>query len=176
MSILQMPLSPDAESRIVALFNEGAEFEQKSQIASAEDCYKHVLRLDPRHCAALVNMGTIHYNRKEFVRATNLYRKATKFAPDYALAWFNLGNALDETASPGSIQAYETALKLDPKYPDAHYNLALALAKSKEPRKAIKHWRIYVQLDSAGPWANHARSAIRRTIERDCLQIVWRAA
>ena len=52
-----------------------------------------------------------------------------------------------------AIQTYSTALQLAPTYADAHYNLALAYEKIKEPRKALKHWRAYVKLDTVGPWA-----------------------
>lgn len=175
-SILQMPLSPADESRIVALFGEGVVFEENSQLTEAEDCYKRVLQLDPRHCSTLVNLGTICYNRKDYGRAVTLYRQATKIAPDYALAFFNLGNALDETAGTGAITAYETALKIEPLYADAHYNLALALEQQGHPRRAIKHWRTYLKRDAAGPFADHARKMIRKTLANDCLSIVWRAA
>jgi tetratricopeptide (TPR) repeat protein len=65
-----------------------------------------------------------------------------------------------------------TALQLAPTYADAHYNLALAYEKLKEPRKALKHWQAYVKLDSAGPWAVHARAQIKRILKADSLKLV----
>lgn len=154
------------------LFEQAVELEASGEIVGATFIYEQILSKDAR---AAVNLGTICFNRKEFGRAVTLYRQATKIAPDYALAWFDLGNALDETGEfAKAITACQTAICLEPQYADAHYNLALAHEHQKEPRKAIKHWRTYVKLDAAGPWADHARRAIRKTIEADCLSIVWR--
>ena len=62
--------------------------------------------------------------------------------PRYALAYFDLGNVLDETGRvQEAIQTYKTALQLAPTYADAHYNLALAYEKLKQPRKALPHWQ-----------------------------------
>jgi Tetratricopeptide repeat len=65
-------------------------------------------------------------------------------------------------------------LMLAPTYADAHYNLALAYEKLKQPRRALRHWRAYVQLDSSGPWSSHARNQIRRILDADVLKIVHR--
>jgi tetratricopeptide (TPR) repeat protein len=95
----------------------------------------------------------------------------------YALAYFDLGNVLDETGRVNeAIQTYATALQLAPTYADAHYNLALAYEKMKEPRKALKHWRAYTRLDTTGPWAVHARNQIKRILQSDGLKLVWGAS
>ena len=93
--------------------------------------------------------------------------------PRYALAYFDLGNVLDETGRvQEAIQTYKTALQLAPTYADAHYNLALAFEKIREPRKALKHWQAYVKLDATGPWSVHARSQIQRILQADGLRLV----
>ena len=63
-------------------------------------------------------------------------------------------------------------MQLAPTYADAHYNLALAYEKIKEPRKALKHWRAYVKLDTIGPWAVHARNQIQRILQADGLKLI----
>jgi tetratricopeptide (TPR) repeat protein len=156
------------------LFNAAIELEQNGEIDQAMMLYEAIRSTDAR---AALNLGTIHYRLEEFERAEQLYRQATELAPDYALAWFNLGNALDELKQPAlALKAYETSIKMDPRYADAHYNLALALYTTGEPRRAIRHWRAYVLLDPTSLWSDHARTAIRKTIEADHLMIVWRAA
>ena len=103
------------------------------------------------------------------------YRAAIEIDPRYALAYFDLGNVLDETGRvAAAIQAYNTALQLAPTYGDAHYNLALAYEKVREPRKALKHWRAYVKLDTSGPWAVHARNQIQRILQADGLKLVYK--
>ena len=135
--------------------------------------YQRVLELDPDHAAANINLGTLHYNRQEYALAEKHYRRAIEIDPRYALAYFDLGNVLDETGRVAeAIQTYTTALQLAPTYADAHYNLALAYEKLKEPRKALKHWRAYVKLDTAGPWSVHARNQIQRILQADGLKLV----
>ena len=94
--------------------------------------------------------------------------------PRYSLAYFDLGNVLDETGRvQEAIQTYKTALQLAPTYADAHYNLALAFEKIREPRKALKHWQSYVKLDTSGPWSVHARTQIQRILQADGLKLVY---
>ena len=101
-------------------------------------------------------------------RAEELYRRATEADPGYVLAYFDLGNVLDELERlDESIAAYLKAVTLSPRYADAHYNLALAYERTGEHRPALRHWRAYVKLDNRGPWADHARGQIRKLLSRE---------
>ena len=73
--------------------------------AEAIDSYKKCVDLDPTHAAAYINLGTLFYNRHDYVQAEHFYRKAIEVDPRYALAYFDLGNVLDETGRlPDAIQ------------------------------------------------------------------------
>ncbi|MFC6644926.1 tetratricopeptide repeat protein [Granulicella cerasi] len=149
--------------------------EQPATLAEAKALYKEILAADPAHAAAAINLGTIHYNERDFLGAERLYRQATEADSEYALAFFDLGNVLDEMQKlPEAIKAYERALALVPQYADAHYNLALAFERLQEPRRALKHWTAYAQLDPQGPWASHARSQAKRILGGERLAIVSR--
>lgn len=161
---------------VAELFARGIALEEEPATQTeAIEAYEKVLAMEPQHAAAHINLGTIFYNRQDFTQAEQHYRAAIEADPRYALAYFDLGNVLDETGRvPEAIKAYSTALTLAPTYGDAHYNLALAYEKMKQPRQALKHWRAYVRLDSAGPWSVHARNQIRRILTSDALKIVYR--
>lgn len=149
--------------------------EAPGTVAQATELYGQILRLRPTHAPALINLGTIRYNRREYREAEALYRRATEADPEYALAFFDLGNVLDEMQRLGeATAAYERAVKLVPRYADAHYNLALALERQGQRRRALRHWMQYVRLDPAGPWCAHARGQARKILSGEKLLIVSR--
>ncbi|MGA8429124.1 MAG: tetratricopeptide repeat protein [Candidatus Sulfotelmatobacter sp.] len=162
------------EDEVADWFARGIALEEDPNLhGEAIAAYLRVLEIDPKHAAAHINLGTLYYNRQDFVLAEKHYRDALAADPRYALAYFDLGNVLDETGRvQEAIQTYKTALQLAPTYADAHYNLALAYEKLREPRKALKHWQSYIKLDTTGPWSMHARSQIQRILQADGLRLV----
>lgn len=162
------------QNQMNALFLEGVRCEEQGKLAEAALLYEQMLELGD-HAPAAINLGTILYNQHEFLRAEQLYRRATEISPDYALAFFDLGNALDELQRlPEAVEAYRMAIRLAPGYADAHYNLALAYERCNERRRALRHWKAYAKLDPVGPWANHARLQARKILDREGLSIAWR--
>jgi tetratricopeptide (TPR) repeat protein len=150
--------------------------EDPATIPQAAEMYRRILAIRPGYAAAAINLGTIHYNLREFAMAEQLYRRATEADPDYALAFFDLGNVLDELKRlSDAIAAYQRAIALVPQYADAHYNLALALERQGYRRRALRHWLTYVRLDPVGPWANHAKAQAKKILSTERLSIVSRA-
>jgi tetratricopeptide (TPR) repeat protein len=149
--------------------------ENRDTVPQAVELYRRILAVRPNHAAAAINLGTIHYNLREYGLAEQHYRRATEADPEYALAFFDLGNVLDELKRlPDAVAAYQRAIALVPQYADAHYNLALAYERVKEPRRALRHWMAYVKLDPSGPWASHARTQAKRILGSERLAIVSR--
>jgi tetratricopeptide (TPR) repeat protein len=150
--------------------------EERSTLPEAAGMYRKILALRPEYAAAAINLGTIHYNLREFEMAEQLYRRATEADPEYALAFFDLGNVLDELKRlPDAIAAYQRAIALVPQYADAHYNLALAYERQGHRRRALRHWLTYVRLDPVGPWANHAKAQAKKILSTERLSIVSRS-
>jgi tetratricopeptide (TPR) repeat protein len=172
-----LPMRPEKSDPDVAeLFSRGITLEEDPQKHSeAIAIYLRVIEREPTHAAAHINVGTLYYNRQEYGLAEKHYRAAIEADSRYALAYFDLGNVLDETGRvQEAIQTYTTALQLAPTYADAHYNLALAYEKMKQPRRALPHWRSYIKLDTASPWAIHARNQIQRILQSEGLKVVYR--
>ena len=169
--------SAQKDAWISEMFVEAVRCEEASKTREAVSLYESILGREPRHAPSAINLGTIFYNQGEFLMAERMYRQAVDADPNYALAFFDLGNVLDELQRlPEAVEAYLTAIRLVPKYADAHYNLALAWERLNERRKALKHWEVYLKLDPAGPWANHARGQAKKILDREKLTVVWRGA
>ena len=165
-----------AAAQLQEMFVRAVQMEEgASTLAQAIALYEQMLELKPNHAPACINLGTIRYNQRDFVRAEQMYRQATEADPEYALAFFDLGNVLDEMQRlPEAIKAYGRAIAIVPQYADAHYNLALAYERLEERRRALRHWLAYLQLDPIGPWAAHARQQTRSILAAEKLTIVTR--
>ncbi len=95
------------ESRVQGLFFEAVRMEERGKTQEAVALYESILELDSAHAPACINLGTIQYNQRHFIEAESLYRRATEADPKYALAFFDLGNVLDELQRlPEAIEAY----------------------------------------------------------------------
>jgi tetratricopeptide (TPR) repeat protein len=150
--------------------------ENPATVRAAAEIYESILAVRPEHAPALINLGTIHYNLREYREAERLYRRATLADSSYALAFFDLGNVLDEMQHlDEAAEAYQKAVALVPQYADAHYNLALAYERQGHRRKALRHWLMYVRLDPAGPWSSHAKEQARKILNAEKLSIVSRS-
>ncbi len=163
--VLPLASRPERDQQASMRFTEAVRAEEAGRFQAAFEGYEAVLALTPGHAAAAINLGTLYYSRRDYTRAEHFYRMATESDPGYALAFFDLGNVLDELKRLGeAIEAYRRALDLQPRYADAHYNLALALERHGQRRSALQHWTAYLRLDATGPWAQHARAQLRKTL------------
>jgi len=163
-------------AQVQEMFVQAVQLEENpATLAEAVAVYEAILLEKQDHAPACINLGTIHYNQREFEKAESLYRRATEADPEYALAFFDLGNVLDEMHRlEEAIAAYAQAIALVPQYADAHYNLALAFERQGERRRALRHWMAYLRLDPVGPWAAHAKGQARKILAMDTLRIVSR--
>ena len=122
------------------------------------EAYEKAIELDPASAGALVNLGTIYFNTRNFTMAERYYTLATETDPEYALAHFDLGNLCDECGDRGrALEHYLAALRISPNYADAHYNIALLYQGARQNMKAVRHWMAYLKLDPSSEWAGIAR-------------------
>jgi tetratricopeptide (TPR) repeat protein len=145
-------------------FQRGLELEQTGALAEEiVEAYQKAIELDPKAAGAMVNLGTLHFNARQWREAERYYRQALEADPDYPLAHFDLANLYDERGDRAkAMEHYNAALKISPNYADAHYNLALLYQGSNQPMKAVRHWTTYLKLDPASQWANIARRELSK--------------
>ncbi len=130
------------------------------------EAYEKAIELDPASAGALVNLGTIYFNTRNFTMAEQYYTLATETDPEYALAHFDLGNLCDECGDRGrALEHYLAALRISPNYADAHYNVALLYQGARQNMKAVRHWMAYLKLDPSSEWATIARRELDKLRE-----------
>jgi tetratricopeptide (TPR) repeat protein len=130
------------------------------------EAYEKAIELDPGSAGALVNLGTIYFNTRDFTMAERYYTLATETDPEYALAHFDLGNLCDECGDRArALEHYLAALRISPNYADAHYNIALLYQGARQNMKAVRHWMAYLKLDPSSEWAGIARRELDKLRE-----------
>ena len=148
-------------------FQRGLDLEATGAPApQAIEAYCKAIELDPAAAGALVNLGTIYFNARDFSLAERYYVLATEADPQYALAHFDLGNLCDERGDRArALEYYLAALRIAPNYADAHYNIALLYQGAQQPMKAVRHWTAYLKLDPSSEWATIARRELAKLRE-----------
>ena len=148
-------------------FQRGLDLEATGAPApQAIEAYRKAIELDPVAAGALVNLGTIYFNARDFSLAERYYVLATEADPEYALAHFDLGNLCDERGDRvRALEYYLAALRIAPNYADAHYNIALLYQGAQQPMKAVRHWTAYLKLDPSSEWATIARRELSKLRE-----------
>lgn len=145
-------------------FEKGLELEQTgAPMEKIVEAYQQAAKIDPGSAGALVNLGTVYFNARDWREAERHYRRALEVDPEYALAHFNLGNLFDERGDKTTaLSHYTAALRIHPNYADAHYNVALLLQSTGQPLKAVRHWKLYLKLDPNSSWAAIARRELAK--------------
>jgi tetratricopeptide (TPR) repeat protein len=153
-------------------FEKGLDLEQTG--APSEEviaAYQKAAEIDPTSAGALVNLGTVYFNSRDWRQAEQFYRKAVDVDPEYALAHFNLGNLYDERGDrTAALNHYMAAIAIHPRYADAHYNIALLHQSMGQPLKAVRHWKAYLTMDPGSAWAAIARRELAKIKEAAILR------
>jgi tetratricopeptide (TPR) repeat protein len=153
-------------------FEKGLDLEQTgAPVEEVIAAYHKASEIDPTSAGALVNLGTLYFNAKDWKQAERYYRKAVEVDPEYALAHFNLGNLYDERGDrAAALNHYVAAIRIHPRYADAHYNIALLYQSVGQPLRAVRHWKAYLTMDPSSAWAGIARRELARIKEAAILR------
>jgi len=115
------------------------------QLGDPKDALAPLARLlagNPGNVPARLALGQAQLALGRTDEAVGTYRAVAALAPNNALAWFDLGNALagravkDQAAFADAKRAYERALNLSPRHADAYLNLAALYATRRDPAQA----------------------------------------
>lgn len=161
--VLRRPLDPASRRSAYEHYLEGCRFDEEPQtMERAADAYMAALRLDPALSCAITNLGNLRYRQERFEEAERLYRSAVAIDSEQPEAHYNLGFLELERDRPSVAFPYlERAVELDPGFADAHFNLASAYEATDRTDDAKRHFRLYLELEPTGTWADTAREKLR---------------
>jgi tetratricopeptide (TPR) repeat protein len=145
-----------------ALFAGARAAEEQGDLATAEQLYRRLTKLDRNDPVAPFNLGNVLRSMGRTVEVESAYRAAVRADPNYACAWYNLADMLDDQGrAKEAIECLTRALDADPDYVDAMFNMALLLQRMERHAEAARMWKNYLQLDDSSPWAARAKRALK---------------
>lgn len=145
-----------------ALFAKARGAEEQGDLATAEQLYRRLMKVDRNDPVAPFNLGNVLRSMGRTVEVESAYRAAVKADPKYAPAWYNLADLLDDQGrAKEAIECLSRALDGDPSYVDAMFNMGLLLQRLERHAEAAAMWKRYLALDDDSPWAARARRALK---------------
>ncbi len=128
-------------------FATAVEHHQSGRLQAAEQHYRQVLALDPRHAPAWNLLGVVQAQLSQWPAAVDCFRRAIAIDATDAHAHCSLADALKQLGDLAqAIASYRRALALNDALPQAHYNLGVALEESGRRDEAIACYRRAIQL------------------------------
>ena len=167
-------------------FNEGCRLSEEAAFESAVNAFRNCLTLLATDHAMLRDSAQLSLDEQmvgypdpadvHFHLADALYRMgktdaaieryhcAIEFAPDFIEAWTQLGclQAEREHWLPAE-EALRTAIAIHDANPDALLHYAQLLEQTQRSAEALHYWQKYLEYDSRGPWADHARKKLEES-------------
>jgi cytochrome c-type biogenesis protein CcmH len=121
---------------------------------------------DPKDIEALQALAWSRFEGGQYDQAADVYRKATKIAPQRASLWSSLGEAIvmgseRDPMPQEALAAFRTSVARDPKDPRGRYFMAVARDLTGDHIGAIGDWAALLNDTPPGaPW----EADLRRTI------------
>jgi Flp pilus assembly protein TadD len=145
------PAQP-ASPAVQQLFAAAVQHYQAGGLDDAEQLFRQVLTISPRHADSLHMLGALAHQTGRHDLAVELIGKAIEVNPKEASMHSNLGNMhthlgrLDE-----AVVCYRRAIDLRPNFSEALNNLGNALKARKQLDEAIASYRVAIELRPDDP-------------------------
>jgi tetratricopeptide (TPR) repeat protein/peroxiredoxin len=111
---------------------------QEHRMDEAIRCFQEVLRLNPDHPIALINLGSAYRVIKNFDAARKTFERALEFTPTDPQANYGLGMVFAQTDDTKRAYEYlQRALKFRPGYPEALNNLGILYLRTDRVDEAV---------------------------------------
>ena len=138
-----------------------AELEGTGHPEQAVEAYRAVLFSGDATADDHFALAELLYLGGDLSAARERYYAAIELDEDFVEARSNLGCVLAEFGELGLAEAaFRGALEYHSDYADAHYHLARLLDRANRSREAACHWRLFMDLAPASPWADEARERV----------------
>jgi tetratricopeptide (TPR) repeat protein len=133
---------------IAEVLQGGWRLHQSGRLAEAEQIYRRVLKQIPDQPEALVYLGIVQFDQRQFDQSADSYRRALAIRDAFPIAWNNLGNSLRMLGQIDEAEAcFVKALEQDPQYLSAHKNRGTLWVWSGEIERGMQCYQQGLTLD-----------------------------
>ena len=122
-------------------FKKAVDLYENDKLNDAKKICLKIYKKNPNHFDNLRLLNFIHFKNKDFSTALDFINKAIKINPNFAEAYNEQGNALNELKKlEEAIKSYNNAININPKYADAYYNKGLVFHELKKLESAVENY------------------------------------
>ena len=143
-------------------FHEGCRYLDAGEAKAAIEAFRLALLGQPDMPEGHLHLAEALYQNGNTEGALERYYAAVEWDHDYIEAWTQLGCLHNELGDvEAALHAFEIALQVHPDFPDAHLHIAEVLNQMNRVEEAVPHWKVYLDFDELGPWAELARQRLQ---------------
>lgn len=136
--------------------------EDEERLREAADAYRAALAAGGPTADLCFRLAEVLYRLGQVEAACERYYMALELDEEFVEARANLGCVLAETGRLElAAAAFEGALRFHPDYADVHYHLAQVLDDLGQTAVANSHYRRFLALAPASPWASMASERLQ---------------
>ena len=122
-------------------FKKAVDLYENNKLNDAKKICSKIYKKNPNHFDNLRLLNFIHFKNKDFSTALDFINKAIKINPNFAEAYNEQGNALNELKKlEEAIKSYNNAININPEYADAYYNKGLVFHELKKLESAVENY------------------------------------
>jgi tetratricopeptide (TPR) repeat protein len=117
--------------------------------------------IDPENSTIFYNLGVAYTFLKKEEEALTQFQKSVDLNPNYAQAWYNLGqiSLIKKRDVSYALHCFERATLARPDYTSAHHQLGIVFELLGDKARALSSWKATLELD---PENKAAKENIRR--------------
>ncbi len=147
----------ESNSKLLRMLDLAAEAEDEERFDAAAQIYRDLLVAFGPNPEVCFQLAEVLYRQSDLSGARERYYMVIELDPDLVEARANLGCVLIESNhTDQAIAVFKQALDQFPEYADVHFHLAHAMEAQGNPARAAEHWRAFLHLAPASPWADEA--------------------
>lgn len=141
LEVLGRALRPRPDDPVL-LLRRAALNRRRQELGESEADIRRVLKADPRHAEAMLELGLVLLRRGLAGEAADILRRHAAQRPELAGAWFHVAEALNQSSAlPDALEALRRAAELDDHDARIFHLMGRVLDRMGRPEEAMPMYR-----------------------------------